>query len=153
MKLTTQELREYIQNRIKIDPDTGCWMWQRGRTHGYGKAWDGQESRYVHRISYEAFTEPIPRGMHLLHQCDTPLCCNPQHLLLGTQADNMHDMKRKGRQAKGERVKGSKLTGALVLEIRRALYSGLNQRDIARMFGVCQQTISRINMRKTWAHV
>jgi hypothetical protein len=90
-----------LERRLKaglvVDPDTGCHVWTGGRaSKGYGQLRIG-----VHRLAWELANGPIPEGMQVLHRCDNPRCCNPDHLMLGTQAENMADMRRKGRGRNG----------------------------------------------------
>lgn len=82
-------------------PFTDCWLW-RGYTNnkGYGllsKGGRGTSMSLAHRISWEIHFGPIPDDLWCLHKCDTPLCCNPYHLFLGTAAENTADMLAKGR--------------------------------------------------------
>jgi len=56
----------------------------------------------VHRLMWEAVNGPIPEGYYILHTCDNPPCINPNHLFLGTQADNIHDSQAKGRSRKAD---------------------------------------------------
>lgn len=84
-------------------PDDGpleCWVWTGTTTRGgYGLISDAGRKRLVHRVYYEHYTgQPIPEGKILLHTCDNPPCINPEHLLVGTQRDNMNDMYAKGRR-------------------------------------------------------
>src|SRR5262245_28628148 len=73
---------------------------------GYGTVRYGGRSSgrlvLAHRVTYEHWHGPIPKGLEVMHTCDRPACCNPNHLVLGTHAENMADMRRKGR-GKGQR--------------------------------------------------
>lgn len=93
---------------IKKDPQTGCWLWQkRTDAFGYGRFHIALDSRKrgprkffgAHQYAYQLLRGPVPDGMCVLHHCDNPPCCNPNHLFLGTPADNMRDMIAKGRGA------------------------------------------------------
>lgn len=64
---------------------------------GRGRFWDNGKLVYPHRVAYEAKQGPIPKGMVVLHLCDNPACCNPDHLTLGTVKENNHDAILKGR--------------------------------------------------------
>ena len=92
-------LLERLVSKIVIDNVTDCWVWQGGKNNiGYGMIRDGKQMRTTHRVSYEEHSQTkIPAGLCVLHRCDYPLCCNPQHLWLGTLKDNTQDMLRKGR--------------------------------------------------------
>lgn len=143
------------------EPNTGCWLWLRGASHGYGTIHIPGENRRVpaHRFSYERVNGPIPRGMHVCHKCDNPPCVNPDHLFLGTHLDNVADKVRKGRAKghggpPGERCSLSRLNSEQVLEIRRRYaQGGVSQSVLAAEFGVKQPNISEIIIRKTWKHL
>ncbi len=113
------------------------------------------------RASYEMFVGPIPRGIGhhgtcVLHRCDNPSCVNPEHLFLGTNADNVHDMDKKGRrvnaQPKGERHPRSKLKMQQVDSIVVMLKRRIPQARIARDFGVCLATVNHIATGRLWSH-
>ena len=83
---------------------SGCWEWSRSRTAaGYGKMTrDGRGGwMLAHRASYEHFVGPIPQGLVVMHMCDNPPCINPEHLRVGTTAENLADMRAKGRWRNG----------------------------------------------------
>lgn len=105
-------------------------------------------------MSYKFFVGPIPDGMEVLHKCDNPQCVNPDHLFLGSQKDNMDDMNRKGRGAKGDKNGRRKLNSNEVAEIRSLYAAGkLYQYQIAEKFGVKQSVVSEIVNGKIWRTV
>jgi hypothetical protein len=92
------EVRFYA--KVAFDGANGCWRWLGGQTRpgGYGRLYLGEGFVGVaHRISWEIHVGPIPDGLRVLHRCDNPPCCNPEHLFLGTSHDNTQDALRKGR--------------------------------------------------------
>jgi hypothetical protein len=91
----------------------------------------------THRVAYQADHGPIPDGMHVLHRCDVGLCCNSEHLFLGTNDENHADKAAKDRGKK-------KLTHAKAREIRAMAASGITHGRIAAAFDVRQSTVSRI---------
>lgn|SRR6185312_43171 len=130
------------------EPNSGCWLWL-GATDkdGYGVTFPNLPA---HRESFERHKGTIPAGACVLHKCDTPQCVNPDHLFLGSNAENTADKVRKGRQACGARNGASKLTASDVTVIRT---SPRSLSALARQFGVTPRTISLIRQRKTWTHV
>lgn len=77
---------------------TGCIEWQGGRTpQDYGKTWFEGRTIGAHRLAWIVTNGPIPNGLQVCHRCDNPPCCNPEHLFLGTAAENQHDKGQKGR--------------------------------------------------------
>jgi hypothetical protein len=98
--------QEYYISRVKLDPLTGCVLWTgTKRTNGYARfANNGVRNQYGHRVAFEIFNGPIPKGKVVRHACDNPLCVNPGHLEIGTQADNMKDRFSRGRKGKMGKV-------------------------------------------------
>lgn len=133
------------------EPMSGCWLWEKAHDPGgYGQIYVAPVVMSTHRVAWMIHRGPIPDCMRVLHQCDNPACCNPAHLFLGTQADNMADKNAKGRGAKGERQGNSKLT-AIDVQVIRA--SKLNKRLLASIYGVHPMSISRIRSGRQWKHV
>ena len=99
--------RAPITNYISAESLTGCWNWI-GSKHksGYGHT-SRTKSGYAHRYIYELMIGEIPDGLCVCHHCDNPSCVNPDHMFVGTMADNMHDRDKKGRNNGGRKL-GSK---------------------------------------------
>lgn len=102
----------------------------------------------AHRTSYSVFVGDIPDGLIVRHMCDNPLCCNPEHLELGTMRDNQQDCISRGRRSDlGSGSPNAKLTEEQVAKI---LIDNRSQQKIANDYGVSQTLISMIKRRKTW---
>ena len=138
----------------KIDKrGDACWPWLRALyKNGYGQVGFGHDDKFqAHRVAYSLAVGPIPSGMCVCHSCDNRKCCNPAHLFLGTPADNLRDMRAKGRGNIGERNGGNKLSRSQVGEIASLCREGReSQLEIARQFGVSQSTVSNIALGKKW---
>ena len=133
------------------EPNSGCWLFT-GSTNnkGYGQIRCSGKTHLAHRISFEALNGSAG-GKHILHQCDTPLCVNPEHLWVGTQKDNIIDMWKKKRSPTfGESHPFSRLTDTAVREIKSSSEKG---RDLAKRFNASEATISMIRRGHTWKHI
>jgi hypothetical protein len=136
---------------LEFDTNGGCWLWSGYQTkQGYGRFKLNPETcEFSHRAAWRIYRGPIPHGLHVLHRCDVPLCCNPDHLFLGTHADNMADMHAKGRARNGR----EKLLPHQVLKIREQLGAGAKRRDLCREYGVSYTTITQIHAGNIWRGV
>lgn len=138
----------------KITKSDDCWEWTAGRMgRGYGAIKHGGRMRSAHRVMWELANGPIPKGLFVLHRCDNPLCVRPDHLFLGTQADNMRDCAVKGRTSRNERHGRSKLLPDQVREIRARQSNGETHASIASRFGVSEGCIDRIINGKNWRYL
>src|SRR5262245_26673336 len=104
---------------VSPEPNSGCWLWSGARfTDGYGAFRFRGRQQKAHRVSFTLHRGEIPEDMQVCHTCDLKCCVNPEHLFLGSHADNMADRNRKGRQSAGTRQPRAKLTPTLVEAIR-----------------------------------
>lgn len=121
---------------------------------GYGRLRHQGKKVLHHRLVY-CLANKVPlesiAGLHVLHTCDTPSCINPEHLVLGSHADNMADSARKGRK-RGEKAWRAVLTEAQVLEIR-ALQPYKLPSTLAALYGVSESTIRDILTRRNWSYL
>jgi hypothetical protein len=118
------------------------------------------EKVLAHRVAWELHRGVIPPKLFVLHKCDNPKCCNPEHLFLGTQSDNAKDMHSKGRGRPGDltgRIAGPssrrKLSPNEVVSIRARHSNGETQRCIGMVYGVSDVTISNILREKTYKEI
>ncbi len=141
------------------EPNSGCWLWLESvNRHGYGRfRWEGR-NQLAHRLSFAAANGQIPSRMVVRHKCDNPGCINPAHLMIGTQADNCHDMRARGRSSDGRprpSVRGegnghAKHSEETMLAVRDA--SG-TYADIAKRFGVSKSSVGYVKRGIQWGHL
>lgn len=150
-------------NRSYKAMPNGCWEWQLSKLQPphlpYGQfkvRVDGKPyNRTAHRWIYQQINGDLPEEIHVCHRCDNPSCVNPGHLFAGPALVNVHDMYIKGRNAKrhGEAQSMAKLCEADVREIRRLSADGITQAKIADQFGITRQQVSKIALKRRWAHL
>lgn len=150
------------------DRTNDCWIWTGPLVWGYGQTrWRGRNYR-VHRWIWELTYGTIPWGLFVCHRCDNRACSRPDHLFLGTAADNQRDMAMKGRslrgdrnpshlhpesRARGEAQGAAKLVTAQVITMRAQRASGVTMRELAQLYGVSASTVHRVVHRALWQHV
>ena len=129
-------------SRIKIGEPDQCWPWTGAKRRGYGV----YEGISTHRIAYTLAKGPIPPGLMIRHTCDNRPCCNPAHLLTGTNADNHRDACERQRWRMGISNGNAKLTDEQISFIR----NNLTRRgvDLASELGVAQSTVSMVRTGK-----
>ena len=142
--------RNFIEARSIPEPNSGCWLWLGSLTpKGYGNT-GTRRAHTAHRLSYLTFKGGFAPSNCVCHRCDVRSCVNPDHLFLGTNAENTADRDHKGRQARGERVGSARLTEQQVLEIAAA---PRNAAGLAQHYGVHYSTINHIRTGRKWSHL
>jgi hypothetical protein len=141
----------------KVDKTPECWIWT-GATNsrGYGLTTNKPipgVGCFAHRLSWFLAYGPIPDDLCVLHRCDNRECVRPDHLWLGTRADNLRDMVEKGRQSRGVSQPHAKLTVAKVVEIRRLAAQGASHTRLAGVFGVSRSSVDNVVNGTRWGWV
>lgn len=147
-----------FENKYTPEPMSGCWLWT-GPASGYGTGYgvmrvNGRNFR-AHRYSYWLHKGDIPAGLYVCHRCDNPICVNPDHLFLGTAAENMEDMRRKRRSPAGEKNWQAKLDDEAVAYIRQHVKKRSKDFGFAalgRKFGVSGTAIQYAACGTTWKY-
>jgi hypothetical protein len=135
---------ERFFQKVRAAAEGGCHIWGGARNvWGYGRLKRGGRMYAAHRVAWEMKCGPIPAGLLVLHRCDNRLCVNPDHLFLGTQYDNMCDMRAKGRfRRSGQaefgmaRVRRGRRKDQFALRLSPAMYEGLRAEAEAAGRGV-----------------
>lgn len=140
------EARALIESKTTVD-ENGCWIWPNAKRYGSttinGK-WYG-----THRLAYMAYHGRIGKN-HVLHRCDNPPCCNPDHLFLGTHQDNIDDMVAKDRSGTRElRNLRGKFTDEQIREMRAKYGRGVPASWIAEEYGTSAAYVRDIVKRRT----
>ncbi|CAB4140964.1 HNH nuclease [uncultured Caudovirales phage] len=147
----------------KRGPDE-CWPWKKKLSaYGYGAlstgAKNGHKVVYAHRAMWELHNGPIPdsddyHGAVIMHSCDNRACCNPAHLRLGTQAENVADMQAKGRKVNKPMPGIENGMAKMNEEIVRRLRAGLvTPQQVAEVLGCTPEAAQMAKSGKTWKHV
>lgn len=132
--------------KVKINPETGCWEWTATTDGRYGifhypGFYKGYRMAKAHHVSMFLFRNiEIEDGLEALHSCDNTICCNPEHLSVGTHQDNMIDMVKKARNRTGR----EKLAPEEIVEARRLRSEGWQVKDIALKFNLHSSQMSRV---------
>lgn len=131
----------------------GCWGWRGVKNRsGYATIAEGGGRCLASRARYELEVGPIQPGQVVCHRCDTPACTNPDHLFLGTRADNNRDRASKGRSARGEQSGRAVLTASKVRWIRQNA-DRRSGRAMATELGVGTSTVHAVINRESWTHL
>ena len=169
-------MSDRIKEDIDICPTTGCWLWKkRLDKYGYGQISDKCKSRTAHKVSYEIFKGEISEGMVCSHTCDEKYpkdskeyrrCCNPDHIVIATPAENSQRMAELGRavsvakwkkgEMSGEKNHRAKLTREDVLNIHNECGEKRDYGllvETSEKYGVQYQTIYKILRGKLWTDV
>jgi hypothetical protein len=153
-----ERFRRSFEQRFwaRVEKGSDCWPF-RGHDAGLGyRAVKLSDKKiYAHRAAWMLTHGPIPDGLFVCHACDNPPCVRPDHLFLGTTADNNRDRMRKGRNrepAVGEAHPMVKLSEAQVREIRARYQKGIGKR-LAAEYGITNANLHRIVKRRTWKHI
>lgn len=153
-------LRGTLEERFwrYVKPKAGCWEWQGPHNAaGYGVIGAGYARFVATRVALNLILHCPDPGPHLvvMHTCDNPPCCNPEHLIVGTQKANLADMRAKGRgskvRASGANNGQSVLSRETALEVLRQAGTGLSQKTLAAQFSVSNGTIFNVLQGTHWS--
>lgn len=153
--LSVEEI-ERFWSKVNIGEPDECWTWTASLLHGYGHFdYHGSSSksrkRFAHRIAFALCNQAVDDGQSILHSCDNPPCCNPAHLRIGSQQDNMDDRSIRGRAPHGESAYQSCFTEQQVADLRREyVTTEVRMRDLARRHSVGKTTMQHILHNRTW---
>lgn len=161
MVFTDNILKRFWNNVDKTSNPNGCWEWQLSKRKGYGFLKIHGRKRSVHRMSYVMHKGAIPGKMLVCHTCDNPSCVNPDHLFVGTVADNSADMIKKGREshngpnkpAIGELNGNVKLKEVDVYRIRLFYKFGIESYKLIKWFNISKTQLHRILRNESWKNI
>lgn len=136
--------------RIEVS-SSGCWVWsgQRDRK-GYGRFFFNRSRWRLHRLTWTWVNGPIPRELQVCHKCDTPSCCNPDHLFLGTALTNNQDKVQKGRSCYGDKNHFAKINRSDALSLLDKFNQGRSRRSLAEEYGISYSHAVQIINGRRW---
>jgi HNH endonuclease len=142
-------------SHVEVGKPNACWPWTGPlQKNGYGHARHQGRLQLAHRLVWLFERGPIPLGRCVRHRCGNPLCCNPKHLFLATQADIARDIAARGLNVvRGSQHGRAKLSDGQVQQIRRLREAGWTLARLTERFGISSAQASGIASRKYWTHV
>lgn len=164
---TKEGALERLHRNLKLNPDTGCLEWKgplkpskvkNNLTYAPGIRFEKYRMA-AHRAAYMLEVGPIPEGMVVRHKCDNPICCNPEHLELGTQKDNVHDTMNRGRggnwytsKNRGRDNGQAKLNEEMVRKIRAMwVPHKVTMKMIAKELGITKNSVANVISGHVWS--
>jgi len=150
--MSRRNILEDVLKRINKKGEDDCWEWMGCILQsGYGQVRINYKKYRVHRFIYEKMCDIIPSGLLVLHTCNNPKCCNPNHLFLGTHQDNMDQMVKDGRKLSGENSSRAKLNWKQVNEIRKKYIPyKYTQKQLGKEYGISEAECFLIINNKVW---
>jgi hypothetical protein len=142
---------EAIIESVEMVTESGCWIYMGSLDDGgYGVIYPKHgQAKKAHRAMYEHLYGAIPDGMKACHRCDTPSCCNPSHIFIGTQAENVYDAaaKKRMRAPSGDMSPHAKLDWETVRRIRS---SNKTAYWWSKELHMAKSTIAKIIEGRSW---
>jgi hypothetical protein len=160
MPKSKKSIEERFWSKVDIRCPNECWEWKAGgllsNGYGYGKFNINKVIYNSHIVAWKLTNGNIPDKLRVLHKCDHPGCCNPHHLFLGTQKDNVRDCMSKHRfnHVYGSRCSSAKITEEDVIKIRELYSTGnYSQNKLGEIFGISGRSICAVIRREQWRNV
>lgn len=153
-------------SNVNVGLKDSCWYWKRSK-HNFGYGWFriNKKSYSSHRLALIFWNGSEKKDLNVLHNCNNPSCCNPNHLRWGTQYNNVQDSIKAGTKSDppinnslppvfhGSEHPISKLTEKDVIKIRKERSTGVKIKDLAEKYFVSNSCISGIINYKSWKHI
>lgn len=153
-KYTPEKAQAVFWSRVDKNAPNGCWHYMGARDKwGYGDISYLRKHVQAHRLVWKLLRSD-PGELDVLHKCNNPPCCNPDHLYLGTDMDNAADRIKAGTVLRGEALYNAKLTEEIVRELRRNPPDkrGGRKRKAAEL-GITPHYLYQILIGRSWKHI
>lgn len=138
-------------DKIDFLGPSDCWVWKAcGTIWGYGQMWFEGKMCSAHRLALHFNGVKLDPSDKVIHSCDNRRCCNPSHLRVADQAENIRDAMRRGRNPKGETHGCHKLTET---QVRSVLASDKTAKQLAKKLRVSIHAIYDIRQGRSWRHI
>ena len=147
-------MKTKLESFLLLNSTTGCLEFQGAlNSSGYGNMRVGDKVVGAHRVAYTVYKGEIPHDMHVLHKCNNPKCCNPDHLFLGTHEDNMQHKASSNRVNSIGSMNGNAALNEVKVRQIRELCKTTPDLVVASIYKVHVKTIGKIRRGVLWPHV